>query len=154
SSADDPHLVLAFVLDSAPSGDYVITVPLTNGATLTATFTHTAAGSSTTGSQPVAVSTPSPTAAASSSTPMNTPAARHVQFLQRHAPGSLPPGVLGSPRTDRWFYTFRISGPAINGPTGGANGSGVTLQPSVSFGWGRTNDPNLIWVSLDPSTAA
>jgi len=85
---------------------------------------------------------------------LSIPASVGLTLLQTIPPGNLPPGALGSPRADLWYYVFRISGPAINGTIGGADGRGVTLQPAVPFSWGRTNDTNVIYLGLAPSTPA
>ena len=75
-----------------------------------------------------------------------------VTLLYSLAPGSVPSGYLGGPlRTDLWYYVFRISGAPISGPIGGVNGQGVTLQPPPLSSWGRTCDPNVIYIGVVPS---
>lgn len=95
------------------------------------------------------------TVAGSAPAPSATPAAG-LTYLQSYAPGSLPPNVGGGTLpADRWYYTFRIGGPPITGPIGGAsNGRGVTLLPAIAFGWGRTADSNVVYISLPPGTPA
>lgn len=92
-------------------------------------------------------STASPTAVA-------TPGMAGLTFLQSFSPGSVPPGLTTSVPSDRWYYTFRVGGPPITGAIGDAQGHGVTLQPAVPFGWGRTSDSNVIFVGLPPGTAS
>ena len=86
-----------------------------------------------------ATATPPPAPTATPSTGLQ------LTFVQSYPPGTVPPGAAGSPSSSLVYYEFRISGVDLTNQSAGT----VTLQPNVSFRWGRfTTDSNLIYVGI------